>query len=120
MHRMSYVLRVPLLLLLIASSTLAYSQSDIKENHTDWIANSLKQIQTVKIGMSRKDLLKLFKVEGGISARTSRRYVYRECPYIKVDVEFEPVDAKQDKRSEYLSDRIIKISKPFLEWSITD
>jgi len=65
--------------------------------------------------MSRKELLKVFKIEGGISTRTSRRYVYRECRYIKVDVEFEPVEAKEDKSTEYPSDRIIKISKPFLE-----
>jgi len=119
MRRISYVFGVSLLLLLSATSILALSQSDNNE-HTDWIARSLRQIQTVKIGMKREDLLKVFKEEGGLSTRMWRRYVYRDCPYIKVEVEFEAVEQKEDKATEYPSDRIVKISKPFLEWSITD
>jgi hypothetical protein len=94
-----------------------------KENgseHTEWIAKSLKEMQTIKVDMTREELLKVFQEEGGISTRTQRRYVYRECPYIKVDVEFEPVGSRQDKVTEYPKDKIVKISKPFLEFSIRD
>jgi hypothetical protein len=107
-------------MMLSATSILALSQSDSKESHMDWIANSLKQMQTIKVGMSREELLEVFKEEGGISTRTRRRYVYRECPYIKMDVEFEAIEAKEDKTTEYRSDKIVKISKPYLEWSIID
>lgn len=74
-------------------------------------------MQSVKVGMSRAELLKVFKEEGGLSTRLRRRYVYHECPTIKVDVEFDPVEAKEDGQ-EYPSDKISKISKPFLEWFI--
>jgi hypothetical protein len=90
------------------------------DEHTEWIAKSLKEIESVKVGMTRVDLLKVFKEEGGISTRTWRRYAYRDCPYIKVDVEFEPIGEPEDKLSESPKDKIIKISKPFLEWSIID
>ena len=89
-------------------------------SHSEWVARSLHAIQAIKIGMTRKDLLKLFTVEGGISTRTSRRYVFRECPYIKVDVGFEPVGAPQDKLKGHLEDRIISISKPYLDQSVLD
>src|SRR5579883_2073817 len=56
--------------------------------HTEWVAKSLKEMQTIKVGMTRGDLLKVFSEEGGISTRTQRQYAYRECPYIKVRVEF--------------------------------
>jgi hypothetical protein len=85
--------------------------------HTEWIARSLKEIESVKVGMTRGDLLRVFHEEGGISTRTWRRYVYRDCPYIKVEVEFEPVG---DPVSQSPRDKIIKISKPFLDWSIMD
>ena len=65
--------------------------------------------------MSRADLLKVFTEEGGLSTRTWRRYVYRECLYIKVDVEFEPAGNTEDKLPERPTDKITKISKPFLE-----
>ena len=86
----------------------------------EWIAKSLRESK-VKVGMMRLDLLRLFKEEGGISNRTWRRYVYRNCPYIKVDVEFEPVGESENKvMNQSAKDKIIKISKPFLEWSILD
>ena len=90
------------------------------DEHTEWIAKSLKEIESVKVGMTRVDLLKVFKEEGGISTRTRRRYAYRDCPYIKVDVEFEAVGEPEDKLSQNPRDKLIKISKPFLEWTISD
>jgi hypothetical protein len=85
---------------------------------TQWIAASLKTMQTIKPGMARADLLKVFTTEGGISTRRQRRYIFRECPYIKVLVEFDPVDDRDFVESP--SDRITKISQPFLEWTIAD
>jgi hypothetical protein len=90
------------------------------DEHTDWIAKSLKEIETIKVGMTRADLLRVFEEEGGISSRTSQRYGYRNCPYVKVDVVFEPVDKPNDSLSPNTEDKIIKISKPFLELPIMD
>ena len=103
-----------------AAAILPASESRGTDEHTEWIVKSLKEIEGVKVGMTRVDLLTVFKEEGGLSTRTSRRYVYRDCPYIKVDVEFEPVGEPENKLFESPSDKIIKISKPFLEWTILD
>jgi hypothetical protein len=103
-----------------AAVILPSSESCGTDEHTEWIAKSLKEIESVKVGMTRVDLLRVFKEEGGISTRTWRRYVYRDCPYIKVDVEFEPVGEPENKVSQSPRDKIIKISQPFLEWSIMD
>jgi hypothetical protein len=80
----------------------------------------LRDIQTLEVGMTREDLLKKFRPEGGLSTRSQRRYAYGESPYIKVDVKFEPVVAPEDTLAEALEDKIIEISKPFLEWMIID
>jgi len=90
------------------------------DEHTEWIAKSLREIESIKVGMMRADLLRVFNEEGGISTRTWRRYAYRDCPYIKVDVEFEAVGELKSRGSQSPKDKIIKISKPFLEWSIID
>lgn len=104
----------------VSATAILPSKSRAADEHTEWIARSLKEIESVKAGMTRLDLLRVFKEEGGISTRTSRRYVYRDCPYIKVDVEFEPVGEPENKLNQNPRDKIIKISKPFLEWSIMD
>jgi hypothetical protein len=103
----------------ISAGAILPSSKSRPDEHTEWIVKSLKEIETVKVGMTRGDLLKVFTEEGGISTRRWRRYVYHECPYIKVDVEFEPV-GETETPSQSPRDKIIKISKPFLEWSIMD
>lgn len=108
-------------------SLSAYSKQDDKEamsarerrGHDEWVAKSLREIETVKAGMTRADLLKLFGEEGGLSTRTQRTYVYRECSYIKVDVKFEPV-ADGNRNRENPDDKIVEISKPYLDWQIAD
>ena len=105
--------------LLICVSVGTFSPSSAfrgTDEHTEWIAKSLKEMETVKVGITRANLLRVFNEEGGISTKTQRRYAYRDCPYIKVDVEFEAVGQLENSPR----DRITKISKPFLEWSIVD
>jgi hypothetical protein len=80
----------------------------------------LRDIQTLQVGMTREDLLKKFRPEGGLSTRFQRRYAYGESPYIKVDVKFEAVGSPEDTLAEALEDKIIDISKPFLQRPIID
>jgi hypothetical protein len=70
--------------------------------------------------MTRREVLKIFGEEGGISSRTQNHYVYNKCSFIKVDVKFEPVGNEKDKLSESPDDKLIEISKPYLEYAIND
>jgi hypothetical protein len=101
-------------------------ESESSQQYTAWVGKSLKRMQSVKAGMMRADLLKTFTTEGGLSTGLQRTYVYRECPYFKVDVEFEPVgrparDAEgRVTLVESDADVIKKISTPYVGWSIAD
>jgi hypothetical protein len=68
-------------------------------NHTEWIGSVLREIKTIKVGMKKKDLLKNFVPDGGLGS--GRTFLYQDCHYIKVDVEFE-------------GDTIMKLSDPYL------
>ncbi|MCX6900558.1 MAG: hypothetical protein NT105_17905 [Verrucomicrobia bacterium] len=83
----------------------------------------LRECRTIKPGMTRADLLKVFTTEGGLSSPEARTYVNRRCYFIKVDVEFSLTDPNQ--RTDMLdherpTDVITKISKPYLEWNHLD
>jgi len=93
------------------------SESDLE--HTKWIDSVMRSILTIKPGATRKNLLTVF-TEGGMSTRTHRKYVYKQCPYIKVDVEFAPVGKQDRPFIEMPEDRIIMISRPYLEYGIYD
>ena len=88
--------------------------------HTEWLAKALREIQTIKVGMTRADLLKIFEEEGGLSTRTQRRYAYRGCVLIRVEVTFEAVGPLDGKLLGSPKDRISRISAPFLDWPISD
>ncbi len=88
--------------------------------HIQWVSSVLRWTYDIKPGMTRKDLLRVYTVEGGLSTRTHRTYVLKGCPGIKVDVEFVPVGNAQDGLIESPNDQILKLSKPYLDYSHMD
>jgi hypothetical protein len=59
-----------------------------------------------QVGMTLADLINVFTTEGGLSTTSQRTYVYRQCPYIKVDVKF----AASRRDEELPSDKITAVS----------
>jgi len=88
------------------------------DDYTRWVESSMLEMKVVKIGVTRADVEKIFVPEGGMSTSLKKTYVFRKCPYFKVDVEF---TAEQTNAvSETPKDRVAKISKPYLDWSHGD
>lgn len=102
---------------LISPASIGRSQE--AQSHVKWVEASLKEMETIKVGMTRADLLKVFMEEGGLSTRRWRTYAYQKCPYFKVTVEFNPV-GEGPGLPESSKDEITKISQPFLQWSVLD
>jgi len=126
MRRFASIATASFLVLLLTTSTAPAQSPQKSQGPTEFIANSLREIQKIKVGMTRADLLKVFTTEGGLSTGLTRTYVYRECPYIKVDVEFEPVGRPARNAEgrvtlvESGEDVIRTISKPYLAWMVID
>lgn len=107
--------------LLIAATSLATKQTtDTDREHTKWIASVMDSINAIKPGMTREDLLKVFTTEGGLSFRLRRTYAFKECPYIKVTVEFETAENPNDGLTEMPGNKIVKVSAPFLQYTVSD
>jgi hypothetical protein len=116
-----------------ASSRPAHSATaDMNaQNHEAWLAGILKRIDSIKPGMTRADLLKVFRNDGQPSREMlaltglRRTFISRDCPYFKVEVEFEPATHPDRGTSpaiqansggfEDAQDVIVKISKPYVE-----
>lgn len=90
----------PLLVFVVFSTNLEGQRSKpVLNSHIEWVGGALKEMQGIKAGMTRNDLLKVFRSDGGLNS--GRTFVYRNCPYFKVEVEFQ-------------HDRIMSISTPYL------
>jgi hypothetical protein len=112
MPKKSKIDRRSVLAVLAMSSTTLRAQSP---EHVRWVEAVLKRMETIKAGMTRETLLTVFTTEGGLSTVSHRTYVSRDCPYFKVDVDFEAAGKNEAPR-----DRIVKISRPYLQFSIVD
>lgn len=101
-------------------------QGKPSQAHVTWVAEVLKRMQTIKPGMTRNALLSVFTTEGGLSTGLRQTFVSRDCPYFKVDVEFQAVgrsNRDEDGRETLVTcsgDVILKISTPYLQFSIAD
>jgi hypothetical protein len=109
-----------------ARLTHSASQEPCTQDHQVWVADTLVKMETIKPGMTREQLLKVFTTEGGISTGLRRKFVSRDCPYFKVDVTFEAVGRPShdnDGRVTLMEDSrdiIATISQPYLQFSIAD
>jgi hypothetical protein len=93
---------------------------DYARERTKWVAKVLRQIAKIEPGMKRRDLLKVFTTEGGLSTRFQHTYVYSECPYIKVNVRFKAANNEGNGVEDEPDDLIESISQPYLAWSVMD
>jgi hypothetical protein len=107
-----------------ASAQSTRGQSD--EDHVAWVADALKRMQTIKPGMTREALLTVFTTEGGLYTGLQRTFVSRDCPFFKVDVEFQAVGRSNRDRNgrvtlvEGSQDVVLEISRPYLQFTIAD
>jgi hypothetical protein len=106
--------------------TQSASQESCAQDHKAWVAHALEKMETIKPGMTRQDLLEVFRTEGGLSTGLRRTFVSRDCPYFKVVVEFKAVARPDSDNAGFVTlvednrDIIVKVSKPYLQFSIGD
>lgn len=96
-------------------------------DHVRWVAATIQKMQTIQPGMSRAQLEQVFTTEGGLSTALQRTFISRDCRYFKVDVTFRHAasgiqnDHPRDTLlNEQLDDVVVTISRPYLQFSITD
>jgi hypothetical protein len=110
------------------------------DDNVKWVETVMRRMETVKAGMTRADLARVFTTEGGSFSRSGQRFVSRDCPYFKVDVTFELADppdvaaittcrstggapCTDEEKARFATspqDRILSISRPYLQFTILD
>jgi hypothetical protein len=77
-----------------------------------WIAAVLRELAPIRPGVTRADVERVMKRDGGIFVPLhSERYVLRSCDHVKLDVEFEQRGGV---------DIVRRVSKPYLERPFMD
>jgi hypothetical protein len=93
------------------------------QDHAVWLTQVLERMETIKPGMTRWDLLQVFRTEGapqtfrvgappvGAPPVLRETFVSQDCPYFKIVVEFQPTIGPPNR------DVIVKVSKPYVQFS---
>ena|SRR5215831_13285203 len=103
--------------ILTSGVLLVHAQKATEQCHA--ITEVLQVVNGLKPGASRAQLEKAFLLDGGMQFAGHTRYVFRTCHYIKLDVIF--AGDGIDRRTELLStDKIVNVSKPYLDFPVTD
>jgi hypothetical protein len=115
--------------LLTIGATSGLPESD--RSHDQWLQERYFEATSIKEGMTRADLVKIFRMDGGLQPMLPTRYVLKSSSFIKVDVEFDVPEGDkavpEDLRFEmdylkegfrYISNDMLKIkriSRPYVE-----
>ena len=124
------------LMIICSVLTLTGSTYQADRNHDQWLQQRYVEATSIKEGMTRADLLKVFTMDGGIQLLLPTRYVLKSSNLIKVDVEFDvpvgnriiPEDLRFGRRDseaglQFVSNDMLKIkriSKPYVEPAFID
>jgi len=85
-------------------------------DHTAWVQKCLNDFQAIKPGMTRSEVEARLHTDGGFQGVQLRRFVHPACHLFKVEVEFEVKgDANDQTWASRGKDKVVKVSKPYLE-----
>jgi hypothetical protein len=95
------------------------SSDPCTQDHAAWLTQVLERMETIKPGMTRWDLLQVFRTDGarqtfrmeGTPSVLRETFVSQDCPYFKIVVEFQPTFGLPNR------DVIVKVSKPYVQFS---
>ncbi|MGL4462538.1 MAG: hypothetical protein ACRC1K_10305 [Planctomycetia bacterium] len=85
-----------------------------------WLEARHKEVESVKVGSTYAEVVKVFHHDGGLSAANSHRFVLILCPYLKIDVEFEDKPGVKVGHPVPVTAKVVSVSKPYFEREFAD
>jgi len=82
------------------------------------VEQALASVDNIKPGMTRADIEKNFVMDGGLDFGLTSIYTYKECPLIKIRVDFST--GTPGGGSDSPKDIVKSVSKPYLEYPTKD
>ena len=92
----------------------ASTQIDPRDSCDVGATEVLNTVSEIKLGDPRSKVELNFEEDGGMQFPPQTRYLWKDCKYVKIEVEFSRAGA-----SDWLhflpTDKVVKVSKPYLE-----
>jgi hypothetical protein len=85
-----------------------------------WLDERLKEAESIRVGNTYADVVKVFRRDGGLSSVTKHRFVLILCPFLKIDIEFEDTSGVKVRYPVPDTARVARVSKPYFEREFLD
>ena len=99
---------------------IAGEEANAYHTTNKWLEARLKEVESVKIGSTYADVVKIFHRDGGVSSVSKHRFVHILCPFIKIDVEFEDKPGVKSGYPVPATATVVSISRPYFERGFED
>ena len=109
------ILLIASLLITIGARIYPQAQTASDQAHQQWLEERYKEATSIKTGMSRADLLKLFDEDGGLQSIPAGRYVLKSCHLIQIEVKFDTEHGVNYQPTADENLKIVEVSRPYLE-----
>jgi len=81
---------------------------------------ALADYHAIRPGVTRRDVEKNFKEDGGLQFRDKGRYTYKGCEYIKIEITFEAAPSGGGVRPTSPGDVVQGVSQLFIDYPVKD
>lgn len=95
-------------------------QAGNDQTHQQWLEARYQEATSIKPGMTRADLLKLFEEAGGLQSIPASRYVLKSCSLVQIEVKFATKYGLEYRPVPDKELRITEVSRPYLERMAVD
>jgi ankyrin repeat protein len=97
-------------------------QTTPDKNFTTLVEKCLEDFESIKAGMTRREVESKLAMDGGIQGVSPVRFTHPTCPIFKIDVEFDFHKNAADQNRAVLGkdDKVIHASKPYIERPFLD
>jgi hypothetical protein len=102
---------------LALASSVRPPQGTPNKDLTTGVEKCLADFESVKAGMMRCEVEAKLTMDGGIQGVSPVRFAHPTCPYFKINVEFDfqKNAADQNRAVRGKDDKVIRVSKPYIE-----
>lgn len=85
-----------------------------------WLGVRLKEVESIRVGSTYRDVARYFRRDGGIAEPTEHRFVSILCPFLKINVEFEEKEGVKAREPLAATAKVVSVSKPYFERAFAD
>src|SRR5258706_9408681 len=102
--------------LIVSGSAFSPQQCTDEENFSKHLGQCMAEARKITVRMTRAEIPQSFKHDGGLEFFPQSRYLIKDCFGVKIDVDF----ALRRDRAWDPADKVVRISKPYLEEPFAD